>query len=332
MNIEEFNFYLPKELIAQRPVEPRTHSNLMIVENDKISHKKFYDIVNYFQEGDVLVLNETKVKKIKLSGKKESGGTVEFMLDGEKGDAIVKGRVKVGTKIIFSEKISGVIIEKNENKVKIKFNSSMKDVIDSVGKLPTPPYIKEEIKKDSEYQTVFANKEGSIACPTAGLHFDEELLRELEGKGVKFAKVCLHVSWDTFLPVEVKDYERHKMHGEYCEIDEENAKIINSAKRLFVLGTTAMRTLESLSMEDGKIYAGNKITEIFIYPGYNFNLKYSGLITNFHLPKSTLLLMISAFFGKEKILKAYRVAVENNYRFFSLGDAMFLLKENSQPQ
>lgn len=326
MKLSEFDYDLPKELIAQRPANPRTHSRLMVLRDDKIEHKKFYEIVEYFKAGDVLVLNETKVLKIKLIGKKETGGKVELMLEGEDGTAIIKGRAKVGNKILFDKKITGIIEYKNENKVKIKFNLPVQEVIEKIGKLPTPPYIKKEIKSDSEYQTVFAKKAGSFACPTAGLHFDEELLKKLQDKGVKLAKVCLHVSFDTFLPVEVEKIEEHKMHGEYCEVDEENAKIINSAKRLFVLGTTAMRTLESLSKPDGKIYAGNKVTKIFIYPGYKFNLNYAGLITNFHLPKSTLLMMISAFYGKEKIFSAYKIAVKEKYRFFSLGDAMFLIK------
>lgn len=327
MNIEEYNYHLPKELIAQRPAEPRTHSRLMIIEDARITHKKFYEIVDYFREGDVIVLNETKVRKIRIPGKKESGGSVEFMLEGNDGDAVVKGHVKVGDTIIFDSDlhIVGKIVSKEENRVKIEFNCGLESVIENVGVLPTPPYIKEPLKSESEYQTEYAKKEGSLACPTAGLHFDRELLKKIENKGVKFAKVCLHVSWDTFLPVKVDEIEKHKMHGEWCEIDSENSEIINNAKRLFVVGTTAMRTLESLSVP-GKVIPGSKTTEIFIYPGYKFNLNYSGLITNFHLPKSTLLLMISAFYGKDKVFNAYREAVKEKYRFYSLGDSMFLLK------
>ena len=329
MKLSEFDYNLPKELIAQRPINPRTHSRLMILKDDKIEHKKFYEIINYFKEGDVLVLNETKVLKIKLIGKKETGGKIEIMLEGQEGKAILKGRAKIGNKILFDKYIIGIIEEKKENEIKIKFNFPIEEVIKKIGKLPTPPYIKKELKSDSEYQTVFAKKEGSFACPTSGLHFDEELLKNVQKKGVKIAKVCLHVSFDTFLPVECEEIEKHKMHGEYCEIDEENANLINSAKRIFVLGTTALRTLESLSKEDGKIYASNKITKLFIYPGYKFNLKYAGLITNFHLPKSTLLMMISAFYTEEKIFKAYKIAVEKKYRFFSLGDAMALILDSS---
>jgi len=325
MKLSDFDYNLPKELIAQSPAKPRTHSRLMVLHYDKIEHKKFYELLDYFKAGDVLVMNETKVLKIKLSGKKETGGKIELMLEGLNGEAIVKGKLKIGNKIIFDKNIFGIVKEKSENKIKLEFNLPIKEVIEKIGKLPIPPYIKKELNSDSEYQTVFAKKEGSIACPTSGLHFDDKLLKKLENKGVKFAKVCLHVSFDTFLPVEVEEVKKHKMHGEYCEINEKNAKIINSAKRLFVLGTTALRTLESLSKPDKKVYAGSKITEIFIYPGYKFNLKYAGLITNFHLPKSTLLMMISAFYGKEKIFEAYKIAVKEKYRFFSLGDAMFLL-------
>jgi len=191
MNTEDFNYHLPKELIAQFPAEPRTHSKLMILKGDTIEHKRFYEIVDQFQLGDVLVLNQTKVQKIKFVGNKESGGKIEIMLDGINGDAVIKGRAKVGTKLIFANNIEAEILEKNENKVRVKFNCSIADAMKEAGKLPTPPYIKKEIKDDSEYQTVFAKKEGSLACPTAGLHFDDELLKALQDKGVEFAKVCL---------------------------------------------------------------------------------------------------------------------------------------------
>lgn len=326
MNTSNFNYDLPRELIAQRPAEPRTHSKLMILKDDTIEHKKFYEIIDQFQKGDVLVLNETQVQRIRLIGNKSTGAKIELMLDGITGNGFITGRAKVGNKLIFKNNVEAIILEKNREKVKVEFNCPIADAMKNAGKLPTPPYIKKELKEDSEYQTVFAKKSGSLACPTAGLHFDDALLKALQDKGVKFAKVCLHVSWDTFLPVRVEDVKTHKMHGEYCEVDEANAKIINSAKRLFVVGTTAMRTLESLSKPDGKIYASNKVTEIFIYPGYKFNMNYAGLITNFHLPKSTLLMMISAFFGKDKIFSAYKEAIKEKYRFFSLGDAMLLLK------
>ena len=323
MKLSDFNYNLPRELIAQRPAVPRTHSRLMVLKNNSIKHDFFYNLPNYLQEGDVLVINETKVLKIKLEGKKRSGGKVELMLEDEKGNAIIKGKAKSQDKIIFDNNIVSEIINKNSNKVFLEFNIPINEVIEKIGKLPIPPYIKIPLKKDEEYQTIFAEKDGSFAAPTAGLHFDSELLQKLQEKGVKLAKVCLHVSWDTFLPVLEEDPTKHEMHGEVCEIDKENADIINKAKRLFVVGTTTLRTLESFA-ENGKVAPGKKLTKIFIYPGYKFKLSYTGLITNFHLPKSTLLMMISAFLSREKILKAYELAVKEKYRFFSLGDAMLI--------
>ena len=327
MNIKDFDYNLPKELIAQRPANPRTHSKLMILQNDSISHKHFYNLPDYLQEGDVLVINETKVMKIKIEGKKSTGGKVELMLDSPT-TAVVKGKVKVGDEIIFPKNITAKILDKKENKISINFSRPYEKVISRIGKLPTPPYIKTLIKSDGEYQTVYAKNEGSFAAPTAGLHFDNKLLTQIKDKGVKIARVTLHVSWDTFLPVHEEDPTKHKMHGELCEITPENAKIINSAKRLFVVGTTSLRTLESFS-QNGKVHAGKKLTKIFIYPGYKFKLNYAGLLTNFHLPKSTLLMMISAFYDRQKILEAYEEAVKEKYRFFSLGDAMLIFKPTS---
>lgn len=331
MNINYFNYYLPKELIAQQPAEPRTHSRLMVSKWDNIIHDRFYNIINYLKKDDVLVINETKVMKVRIKGKKQSGGKIELMLDGNEGNAVIKGESKINGELIFSKKIRGKIIEKSENKIKVKFNKSIPEIIDKIGELPTPPYIKKPLEKDSQYQTIYAKKQGSLACPTAGLHFDKELLDKIRKKGVKIAKVCLHVSWDTFLPIREEDFSKHKIHGEYCEIDKKNVDIINKAKRLFVVGTTTLKTLETFS-EGIKVLAGKKISKLFIYPGYKFKLKYSGLITNFHLPKSTLILLVSAFYGREKILKAYDIAIKERYKFYSLGDAMLLINENSQPQ
>jgi S-adenosylmethionine:tRNA ribosyltransferase-isomerase len=296
----------------------------MVLCDGKIEHKHFYNLPDYLQEGDVLVLNETKVLKIKLEGKKSTGGKVELMLDSPT-TAVVKGKVKIGDELIFQKNIKAKILDKKENKLSLKFNIPYREVISKIGKLPTPPYIKQEIKSDEEYQTVYANQDGSFAAPTAGLHFDSELLQKIQSKGIKLAKVCLHVSWDTFLPVHEEDPTKHEMHGEVCEISPENAEIINNAKRLFVVGTTTLRTLESFA-ENGKVTAGKKLTKIFIYPGYKFKLNYHGLITNFHLPRSTLLMMISAFYDREKILQAYEVAVKEKYRFYSLGDAMLIFR------
>ncbi|MBU0906797.1 MAG: tRNA preQ1(34) S-adenosylmethionine ribosyltransferase-isomerase QueA [Nanoarchaeota archaeon] len=330
MNINDFNYLLPKELIAQRPASPRTHSRLMILNNPApnsppIEHKHFYDLPDYLKEDDVLVINETKVLPIRITGKKQTGGKVELMLALNSNKATIKGRAKVGDDLIFPDNIKAKILSKKDNKVRLKFNLPVNEIINKIGSLPTPPYIKTPIKSDDEYQTVYANQEGSFAAPTAGLHFNQELLQKIKNKGVKIAKVCLHVSWDTFLPVTEEDPTKHKIHGEVCEITKQNSDIINKAKRLFVVGTTTLRTLESFA-EDGKIYSGKKLTKIFIYPGYKFKLNYTGLITNFHLPKSTLLMMISAFYSREKILEAYEIAIKEKYRFYSLGDAMLILK------
>ncbi len=326
MNIQDFDYNLPRNLIAQRPTVPRTHSRLMVLHEGKIVHKQFYNLPEYLKEGDVLVINETKVLKIKLIGRKKYGGKVELMID--KDEAIVKGKVKIGETLFFNYGIEGAVMSKVGNRIKIEFNFPIDEVIRRIGKLPTPPYIKTPIKKDEEYQTVYAKNEGSFAAPTAGLHFDNKLLTQIKDKGVKISRVTLHVSWDTFLPVHEEDPTNHKMHGELCEITPENAEIINNAKRLFVVGTTSLRTLESFA-NNGKVRAGKKLTKIFIYPGYKFKLNYAGLLTNFHLPKSTLLMMISAFYDREKILEAYEEAVKEKYRFFSLGDAMLIFKPTS---
>ncbi|MFH1290013.1 MAG: tRNA preQ1(34) S-adenosylmethionine ribosyltransferase-isomerase QueA [Nanoarchaeota archaeon] len=325
MKLSDFNYTLPKELIAQRPASPRTHSGLMVLQDNSIKHKKFYNLLDYLQEGDVLVINETKVLKIKLEGKKETGGKVELMLQPNSKTATVKGRVNVNDTLTFPNNIQATINTKKDNKVTLDFNIPLEQVMQKIGQLPTPPYIKQPLQNDQEYQTIYALKDGSFAAPTAGLHFDNNLLQKIKDKGIKIAKVCLHVSWDTFLPVTESDPIKHEMHGELCSVDEQNAEMINNAKRLFVVGTTTLRTLESFA-ENNKVEAGKKLTKIFIYPGYKWKLNYKGLITNFHLPKSTLLMMISAFYDRKKILEAYEVAIKEKYRFYSLGDAMLIFK------
>jgi len=332
MNIKDFEYTLPKELIAQRPASPRTHSRLMVLHNSSpnsqpIQHKHFYDLPDYLQEGDVLVLNETKVLKIKLEGKKSTGGKIELMLDSPT-TAVVKGKVRFKDELIFPKNIKARILSKQDNKLSLQFNVPYQEVIKKIVKLPTPPYIKTPIKSDEEYQTIYAKNEGSFAAPTAGLHFDQVLLKKIQDKRVKIAKVTLHVSWDTFLPVHEEDPTKHEMHGELCEISPQAAKTINEAKRLFVVGTTSLRALESFA-QNGKVQPGKKITKIFIYPNYKWKLNYTGLITNFHLPKSTLLMMISAFYDRKKILNAYNLAVKEKYRFYSLGDAMLIFKTTS---
>lgn len=323
-NLEDFNYNLPKELIAQEPANPRTHSRLMVVNDNKIVHDRFYNILNYLEKGDVLVINETKVKKVRIKGIKQTQGKIELMLE-DKRTAIIKGKVKKGDILFFPKNIQCKVLEKKENRLKVKFNKPLNYIISEIGELPTPPYIKKPLEKDSQYQTIYAKKQGSLAAPTAGLHFDNNLLIKLKKKGIKIAKVCLHVSWDTFLPVREQDFTKHKMHGEYCEIDKKNTDLINKAKRLFVVGTTTLKTLETLA-KNKKIIPSKKTSRLFIYPGYKFKLNYKGLITNFHLPKSTLILLVSAFHNREKILAAYNIAVKEKYRFYSLGDAMLIIK------
>jgi len=332
-DLNDYNYELPKEFIAQEQAKPRTHSKLMVVkENGNIVHDRFYNIINYLQKDDVLVINDSKVIKAKLTGKKETSGKIELLMENND-TCMVKGKVSIGTKIIFEKGIVGEITEKNGADCKIKFNKPTDEVIKEIGQLPLPPYIKKKIKSDSEYQTVYSKKEGSLAAPTAGLHFDDELLKKIEQKGIKIARICLHVSFSTFLPIREADFTKHKMHAESFEITKESADLINKRKgRLFVVGTTSLRALETAADKNGIIPAGKSSSEIFIYPGYKFKNKIDGMITNFHLPKSTLLLLVSALFGKEKIFKAYEEAKKNNYRFFSLGDSMLLLNENSQPQ
>jgi len=325
MNINDFNYELPKELIAQYPLRPRSSSKLMILQEDKIFHKHFYDIIDYFKEGDVLVVNNSKVIKARLKGKKETGGKIEVLLENNEWCLIKGKKISRGMYLFFDKNIIGIVEDKKKNKFKIKFNKDIKKVIEEIGELPTPPYVRKKINSDDEYQTIYAKKEGSIAAPTVGFHFDEQLLEKLKQKGIKIANICLHVSFSTFLPVKEEDYTKHEMYNEYYEIDEENAGIINNAERLFVVGTTTMKCLESAA-ENGNVIAKKDFSNLFIYLGYKFKLNYAGMLTNFHLPKSTLLLLVSAFYGKERILNAYKEAIKEKYRFYSFGDAMLLLK------
>jgi S-adenosylmethionine:tRNA ribosyltransferase-isomerase len=326
MKLSDFDYNLPKEFIAQKPVSPRDNSKLMVI-GSEIEHKRFYDIIDYLEKGDILVLNETKVIPAKLTGRKETGSSAEIIVEEFEGK-ICKGHIKtrnprIGTKLIFG-KYNAEIIDENEEMFTIRFDENIKSIMKSIGQLPTPPYVKRKLDKNSQYQTVYSKKKGSIAAPTAGLHFTTRLLNKIKKKGVKIAKVCLHIDFGTFLPV--RDVNKKKLHAEYYEIDKKNADIINNRKgRLFVVGTTSIRTLESVS-KNGKIIAGKGKTEIFIKPGYKFKNKIDGMITNFHLPKSTLLMLVSAFIGRKKILDAYKIAIKKKYRFFSFGDVMLIFK------
>ncbi|MBD3355363.1 tRNA preQ1(34) S-adenosylmethionine ribosyltransferase-isomerase QueA [Candidatus Woesearchaeota archaeon] len=326
MKLSDFDYKLPKERIAQKPVSPRDFSRLMII-NDKIEHRKFSDIVDYLKEGDVLVLNETRVVHAKLTGKKETGSPAEIIVE-ETDGKICRCKIKTknprpGINMIFGQ-YKAKIIEKDDDEFFVEFEEDVTEVLKDIGKLPTPPYVKRKLDREEQYQTVYSKKKGSVAAPTAGLHFTERLLNKIKDKGVKIAKVVLHVDFGTFLPV--RDINKNTLHKEYFEVDKENARIINNAKRLFVVGTTSMRSLESVADNKGKIKAKEGSTRLFIKPGYKFKVDYDGMITNFHLPKSTLLMLVSAFIGRDKILDAYKTAVSKKYRFFSFGDAMLILK------
>ena len=340
MNVSDFNYNLPEELIAQVPLEQRDESRLMILDkqNKKIEHKTFKDILDFLKPGDCLVRNNTKVIPARLYGvKEETGVNVEFLLlkriEGDIWECIVKPgrRLKPGTKVIFGDGLlKGEILDYSEDgsrKVKFEYDGIFNEILDQIGLMPLPPYIKEKLNKKDRYQTVYAKHEGSAAAPTAGLHFTEELLEKIKQKGVKIVNVTLHVGIGTFRPVKVEKIEEHHMHSEHFYIKPEDAEIINETKknggRIISVGTTSTRVLESVSDENGFVKPIEGDTSIFIYPGYKFKCV-DALITNFHLPESTLIMLVSALAGKEFVLQAYNQAVEEKYRFFSFGDAMFI--------
>ena len=341
MKLSEFNYELPEELIAQIPIKKRDESRLMILNRKEqtIEHKKFKDILEYLKPGDVLVRNNTKVIPARLYGKKETGANVEFLLLNNIGndiwEAIVRpgNKLHVGTKVIFGDGILEAnileIMPGGTRKVEFKYQGIFNEILDKIGLMPLPPYIHETLKEKDRYQTVYAKYEGSAAAPTAGLHFTPELLQKIEEKGIEIANVTLHVGIGTFRPVKEEKIEEHKMHSEHFYIKQEDVDKINKAKqegrRIIAVGTTSCRVLESIADEKtGMVKPIEDDTEIFIYPGYKFKC-IDGLITNFHLPESTLLMLVSALAGKEYIMKAYKEAVKEKYRFFSFGDAMFII-------
>ena len=341
MKVSEFNYELPEELIAQTPLEKRDESRLMVLnrEEQTIEHKTFKDIIDYLKPGDVLVRNNTKVIPARLYGKKETGANVEFLLlnnqEGNIWECIVRpgNKLHVGTKVIFGEGLLTAevleILPGGTRKVKFYYNGIFNEILDQIGLMPLPPYIHESLKEKDRYQTVYAKYEGSAAAPTAGLHFTPELLKKLEEKGVIIANVTLHVGIGTFRPVKEDTVEKHEMHSEHFYIKQEDVEKINKAKqegrRVIAVGTTSCRVLESIADEKtGMVKPIEDDTEIFIYPGYKFKC-IDGLITNFHLPQSTLLMLVSALAGKEYIMNAYNEAVKEKYRFFSFGDAMFII-------
>ncbi|WP_227396751.1 tRNA preQ1(34) S-adenosylmethionine ribosyltransferase-isomerase QueA [Jeotgalibacillus aurantiacus] len=340
MNINDFDFELPEELIAQVPLEDRTSSRLMVLDKKtgKVEHHSFREILQYLNEGDCLVLNDTKVLPARLIGEKEeTGAAIEVLLlkqlEGDKWETLVKPakRIKPGTKISFGNGLlTAECLETGEQGGRIlefSYDGIFYELLDELGDMPLPPYIKEKLDDRDRYQTVFAKERGSAAAPTAGLHFTEELLEEIQQKGVKLAFITLHVGLGTFRPVSVDSIEEHDMHSEYYLLSEDNAAILNRTRenggRIITVGTTSTRTLETIADENGKFNAQSGWTDIFIYPGYQFKAS-DVLLTNFHLPKSTLIMLVSAMAGREHTLNAYKEAVKEKYRFFSFGDAMLI--------
>ena len=339
MKLTDFDYYLPEELIAQTPIEKRDESRLMLLDKDtgEIKHTVFKDIINYLQPGDCIVRNNTKVIPARLYGKKETGANVEFVLlkniQGDIWEAMVRpgNKLHSGAKVIFGEGILKAEILETLNdgtrKVKFEYTGIFNEILDKIGLMPLPPYIHESLKDRDRYQTVYAKYNGSAAAPTAGLHFTDELLKEIEAKGVRIANVTLHVGIGTFRPVKEENIEEHHMHTEHYYIKQEDVEKINTAKkeghRVIAVGTTSCRTLETIANENGYVNECEGDTGIYIYPGYKFKC-IDGLITNFHLPESTLLMLVSALAGRENILNAYNEAVKEKYRFFSFGDAMFI--------
>lgn len=340
MRKEDFYFDLPEELIAQDPLEDRSSSRLLVLDKEtgKVEHHVFWEIIDYLQEGDCLVINDTKVIPARLIGSKiGTDAKIEVLLlkrkENDVWETLVKPgkKAKVGTRISFGDGllVGEVvdIVEEGNRLIHFEYEGIFEEILDQLGQMPLPPYITHQLEDKNRYQTVYAKHSGSAAAPTAGMHFTPELLKEIEEKGVQIARVTLHVGLGTFRPVKVDNILEHHMHSEFYQIDEEAAEKINRAKesghRVICVGTTSCRTIESAADKNGKLHATNGWTEIFIYPGYEFKVL-DCLITNFHLPESTLVMLVSALAGREQVLSAYEEAVKEKYRFFSFGDAMFI--------
>lgn len=341
MKVADFNYELPKELIAQHPYDKRDEARLMVLDKKKelIEHKVFKDVINYLNPGDCLVINNTKVIPARLYGKKDTGANIEFLLlkriEGDTWEAMVRpgNKLKPGSKVVFGNGLLKAtileVLEGGNRKVEFEYDGIFNEILDQIGLMPLPPYITEASREDNEkYQTVYAKYEGSAAAPTAGLHFTEELLEKIKERGIEVANVTLHVGIGTFRPVKVETVEEHEMHSEHYYIKKEDADKINKAKlngnRVIAVGTTSCRVLESVADEKGLVKEIEGDTSIFIYPGYKFKC-IDSLITNFHLPESTLIMLVSSLAGKDFIMKAYNEAVEKKYKFFSFGDAMIIL-------
>ncbi len=340
MKTSDFYYDLPQELIAQDPLEDRSSSRLLhlSMKDGSVEHRHFTDILDYLKEGDCLVVNDTRVIPARLYGhKEETGALIEILLlkrkENDIWECLVKPgkKARPGAKLVFGDGIlKGEIIdvvEEGNRLIQFQYEGIFEEILDQLGEMPLPPYITHKLEDKNRYQTVYAKNDGSAAAPTAGLHFTQELLQKVQEKGVKIAHVTLHVGLGTFRPVKVDDVENHHMHSEFYVVEEDQAKLINDTKkqggRVISVGTTSCRTLESATDEDGVLRAGSGWTEIFIYPGYQFKM-IDGLITNFHLPESTLMMLVSALAGKDRIMAAYEEAVREKYRFFSFGDSMFL--------
>ena len=339
MNKSDFDFYLPEELIAQTPLEKRDTSRLLHLDKQtgEIEHKHFYDIKQYLHEGDCLVLNDSRVLPARLIGARPTGGTVELVLLKDLGDnrweclSRPGRKTKPGQELVFGNGELTAVVEEvalgGNRIVKFSYEGIFLEILERLGKMPLPPYIKEELQDSERYQTVYSKELGSAAAPTAGLHFTKELLAEIADMGVKICYVTLHVGLGTFRPVKADKIEDHEMHSEFCIVPEETAETVSAVKRaggrVVAVGTTSCRTLESFTTEDGTLQATSGWTNIFIYPGYKFKC-IDALITNFHLPESTLIMLVSALAGRENILNAYNTAVKERYRFFSFGDAMMI--------
>lgn len=340
MKTSDFYYDLPEELIAQTPVEPRNSSRLMVLPRNggKIEHKHFYDLPEFLKPGDCLVLNNTRVLPARLYGTREdTGAVVEFVLLRQRGNKLWEclagpgKKAKTGYKFRFSDKLTAIVtdvLEDGNRMIEFACEGDFFAVLDEVGQMPLPPYIKEKLKDKERYQTVYSKDAGSAAAPTAGLHFTKEMLENIRAMGVNIAYVTLHVGLGTFRPVKVEDVTQHKMHTEHYYIPEEAAKTINDTRknggRVICVGTTSCRTVESCAKKYGEIKECSGDTDIFIYPGFEFKCM-DGLITNFHLPESTLIMLVSAFAGYDNVMNAYNIAVKEKYRFFSFGDAMLIL-------
>ncbi|MFQ6060955.1 MAG: tRNA preQ1(34) S-adenosylmethionine ribosyltransferase-isomerase QueA [Thermoplasmata archaeon] len=333
MRVSEFDFDLPRDLIAQSPMKPRDSSRLMVLIGHEVRNQIFSELVDYFEEGDVLVINDSKVIPARMEGRKKTGGRIEILLTREvqKGiwECLLKGRVKRGTELDFGV-VSATVVEKKNGRCSLAFSvDDLGSFLREEGKVPLPPYIKREISDHSEYQTVYAKREGSIAAPTAGLHFSVEMISSLQEKGVRFAPITLHIGPGTFLPIRSENVEDHRMEVEYVKVPESSSRIITEAKlkgrKVVAVGTTSVKALESAA-RGGELREYEGWSDLYVYPSFRFKSGVDALVTNFHLPKSTLLVLVSAFAGRERLMASYREAIRLGYRFYTFGDAMLIFR------